>query len=76
MTQAIARDLLADAMRAVEAEGIEIVMHVHDEIVAEVQKFRAAYALGRMTAIMSETPAWAAGLPLAAEAWKGKRYRK
>lgn len=76
MTQAIARDLLADAMRFIEAEGIPVVFHVHDEAVAEVQQFRAAYALERMEMIMSETPAWAKGLPLAAEGWTGKRYRK
>ncbi len=76
MTQAIARDLLADAMRAIEAEGIEVVFHVHDEAVAEVKQFRAQYALDRMVKIMSTTPAWAKGLPLAAEAWSGKRYRK
>jgi DNA polymerase len=76
MTQAIARDLLADAMRAVEAEGLEVCFHVHDEIVVEVEMFRAAYALEKMTALMSVAPAWAAGLPLAAEGWKGKRYRK
>jgi DNA polymerase len=76
MTQAIARDLLADAMVRIEAEGREIIFHVHDEIVVEVQQFRAQYTLERMTAIMSETPIWAKGLPLAAEGWKGKRYRK
>jgi DNA polymerase len=76
MTQAIARDLLADAMRAVEAEGLEIIFHVHDEIVVEVQKFRATYALERMTALMSVAPAWAKGLPLAAEGFHAKRYRK
>jgi DNA polymerase len=76
MTQAIARDLLADAMVKIEAEGIEIVFHVHDELVAEVKQFRAQYVLERMEALMSTTPAWAKGLPLAAEAWYGKRYRK
>jgi DNA polymerase len=76
MTQAIARDLLADAMRLIEAEGFEIVLHVHDEAVAEVKQFRAQYALERMVAIMSETPLWAKGLPLAAEGFHGKRYRK
>ena len=76
MTQAIARDLLADAMRFVEAEGIEIVMHVHDEIVAEVRQDRAEWALERMEEIMSTTPLWAKGLPLGAEAWRGHRYRK
>jgi DNA polymerase len=76
MTQAIARDLLADAMRFIESEGIEIVFHVHDEIVAEVKRFRARYALERMEAIMSETPIWAKGMPLAAKGWTGRRYRK
>jgi DNA polymerase len=63
-------------MRAVEAEGLEVCFHDHDEIVVEVEMFRAAYALEKMTALMSVAPAWAAGLPLAAEGWKGKRYRK
>jgi DNA polymerase len=76
MTQAIARDLLADAMVKIEAEGIEVVFHVHDEAVAEVKQFRAQYALDRMVKIMSTTPAWAKGLPLAAEGFHGKRYRK
>jgi DNA polymerase len=75
-TQGFCRDLLATAMVEIEAEEIEIVFHVHDEPVAEVQKFRAQYALERMIAIMSTTPSYAPGLPLAAEAWHGKRYRK
>jgi DNA polymerase len=76
MTQAIARDLLAEAIVAIEAEGIELVFHVHDEAVAEVKQFRAQYALVRMEALMSTPPAWAKGLPLAAEGWHGRRYRK
>jgi DNA polymerase len=76
MTQAIARDLLANVMRAIEAEGIEIVFHVHDEVVAEVKQDHAQYALERMEALMSVAPPWAEGLPLAAEGYRGKRYRK
>ena len=75
-TQGFCRDLLATAMTAIEAEGISIVIHVHDEPVAEVAKFRAQYALERMVAIMSRTPSYAPGLPLAAEGWTGRRYRK
>jgi DNA polymerase len=75
-TQGFCRDLLATAMTAIEAEDIPIVLHVHDEPVAEVKKFRAQYALERMIAIMSRTPGYAPGLPLAAEGWHGRRYRK
>jgi DNA polymerase len=75
-TQGFCRDLLATAMTAIEAEDISVVFHVHDEPVAEVAKFRAQYALKRMIEIMSATPSYAPGLPLAAEGWTGKRYRK
>jgi DNA polymerase len=75
-TQGFCRDLLATAMVSIEEEEIELVFHVHDEPVAEVQKFRAQYALERMTAIMSTTPSYAPGLPLAAKGFHTKRYRK
>ena len=76
MTQAVARDLLAEVLVKTEAEDISVVLHVHDEAVAEVKQFRAQYVLERMEAIMSTAPAWAKGLPLAAEGFHAKRYRK
>lgn len=75
-TQGFCRDLLATAIVDIEAEGIPVVFHVHDEPVAEVKKARAEWALERMVAIMSRTPEYAPGLPLAAEGWHGLRYRK
>jgi DNA polymerase bacteriophage-type len=75
-TQGICRDFLATAITEIEAEDIPIVFHVHDEPVAEVVKHRAAHALERMIVIMSKTPDYAPGLPLAAEGWHGRRYRK
>ena len=48
---------------------------VHDEIVAESDEHRHNY-LSLFEAYMKQVPKWAAGLPIAVEGWKGKRYRK
>jgi DNA polymerase len=70
----IARDLLADAMLRIEAAGYPIVLHVHDEVVAEVPE--GFGSLDEFTQLMTRKPAWALDLPIAAEAWTGMRYTK
>lgn len=72
--QAIARDLMVDAMIRVEKAGFEIVMSVHDEVVAEAEPGRDVHAFEKLVA--GPNPAWAKDCPVAAEAWSGKRYRK
>jgi DNA polymerase len=70
----IARDLLADAMLRIEAAGYPIVLHVHDEVVAEVpERFGST---DEFSHLMTRKPAWALDLPIAAKAWAGKRYTK
>jgi DNA polymerase len=70
----IARDLLAEAMLRVEAAGYSIVLHVHDEIVAEV---RIGFgSMEEFTRLMTRKPSWALELPIAASAWSGVRYCK
>jgi DNA polymerase len=70
----IARDLLAEAMLRIEAAGYPIVLHVHDEVVAEVPDgFGSTEEFARS---MTRKPAWALELPIAAKAWSGLRYLK
>jgi len=76
IVQAIARDILAEAILALEDRGYPVVLTVHDEIVLHVTADRAEQALTAAIACLSTTPAWADGLPLAAEGRIANRYGK
>lgn len=65
--QGLARDIFSDMMLRVEAAGIPLILHVHDEMVAEVPEADAEEALATMLKIMSTPPAWIPEIPVAAE---------
>ncbi len=74
IVQAISRDLLAASLLRVEAAGYSVVLHVHDEIVAEVAKMFGS--LKAFIDLMTVLPWWATGLPLGADGFSGERYEK
>lgn len=73
--QALCRDLMVHAMILVR-DYLPLVLTVHDEIVVEVPEHLGDAALSLLRSAMTDVPAWAAGLPLNASGWTGKRYRK
>ena len=75
--QAIARDCLAASIDRLEAAGLRVVFHVHDEVVIDAQPWDAEDAmLARVCEIMGEPIPWAPDLPLKAAGWVGKYFTK
>jgi DNA polymerase len=72
ITQAIANDLLRHALRQVD----DVVLHVHDEIVLEVDATAADSAMNQLAEMMKTPPVWAKGLPLDVEVKKMPVYGK
>jgi DNA polymerase len=74
IVQAIARDCLAAAMTRLEAEGYQIVMHIHDEVVIECPA--DACDLDNVCRIMGRPIDWAPGLILTADGYITDYYKK
>ena len=75
--QAIARDCLAQAIEYLEAAGLPVVLHVHDEVVIDVAPFGTdAEMLDKVVSIMTRPIPWAQGLPLGADGWVGQFFKK
>lgn len=72
--QATARDIMVEGVFNVEDAGYPVVLTVHDELVSDVKNGHGS--LKEYEELMATVPSWAKGLPLKAEGWEGKRYRK
>ncbi len=72
--QAVARDCLAQAIENLEARGLPVVFHIHDEVVIDCRADTAT--LDDVVDIMSRPIPWAPGLPLNADGWVGGFFKK
>lgn len=75
ITQAVARDCLAESMLALDDEGYLQLATVHDEIIMEAS-LTGIRTLKKAEAIMGEAIAWAPGLPLRGDGFETKYYMK
>lgn len=77
LTQAVARDCLAIAIRRLVAHGYKPLMHIHDEVVVEVPKAQMhENELQRIIDIMCAPIPWAPGLLLNADGFISTYYKK
>ena len=76
IVQATARDCLRDAMMRVAEVFPDIVMHVHDEMIVEVNEEQAEDALSYMQECMGKPIEWAPGLLLRGDGYTTRYYRK
>ena len=74
IVQAIARDVLAQSMINLKNHGFNIVMHVHDEIVLEVEN--GVSSVEEVCEIMCKENRYLKGLKLKADGFESKYYKK
>ena len=74
IVQGIARDILAEAMMRLYKNGYKITMHIHDEVVLEVEE--NVSTVEEVCRIMKISPTWAKDLPLNADGYECKFYKK
>lgn len=71
-TQAIARDILAEAMWRMEQAGLEIVGSVHDEVIIEAPIGK--YSVDEVCQLMAQNPSWCSDLPLDAAGYLAPNF--
>src|SRR5262249_12903137 len=76
IVQAIARDVLAEAMIELDIAGVPLIATVHDELVAEVPDADVDRTYDLMRDVMRRSPSWARDLPMDAAGFIASRYHK
>lgn len=73
--QAVARDVMAHNMPAIEAAGYQIVLSVHDELICEAPD-SPDFNADHLASLLAANPPWAPDMPLAAAGFETYRYKK
>lgn len=73
IVQAIARDCLAETLRRIDAKGLQVVFHVHDEVIIDAPM---ETTVGEICDLMAEPISWAAGLILKGAGFESNYYMK
>ena len=76
LVQAASRDILAHYIRVLDDRGMDIRLHVHDEVVIMCDEAEAKDVLREVVEVMSTPPEWIADLPIAAEGEISTIYKK
>jgi len=76
LIQCAARQLLCEALVALERDGVAVVLHVYDEIVAECATTEAKKTAAHIARVMQTAPAWAPDMKLEVEQKINKRWGK
>jgi len=76
--QALARDIMAHGLVMVKENmpHVQLLGTVHDEAIGEVDELVTSHTMRQFNECLCRLPAWAKGLPLEAEGYIAKRYRK
>ena len=76
LSQALARDIFSFMMLEIDKADINIIFHVHDEVICECDEDKAEETLQKITQIMSTPPEWISDIPLDAEGEILTQYQK
>lgn len=73
IVQAIARDCLAETLRRIERKGLQVVFHVHDEVIIDAPMWTT---VDEICGLMAEPISWAPGLILKGAGFESQYYMK
>lgn len=73
IVQAIARDCLAETLRRIDQKGLQVVFHVHDEVIIDAPE---NVTVDEICSLMAEPIPWAPGLVLRGAGFESQYYMK